>query len=184
MTIKNKICKLNISIKNEFSFGDPKNKQYDVILNPDNYDSEDYVKAFIFDVDFYGHIKKIALVVFATEPEGNIAVLKNDVLTLLQNERFLRIDLSEGYIIEEKSFEILGSVFETREFENDYIVYGEIEIARFDKLFNKLWSFSGKDIFVSNSDKKAFEISDNRIKLYDFEGNYYEIDFDGKVLVS
>ena len=116
--------------------------------------------------------------------EGRIAVLENDVLTLLQNERFLQINLSDGCIINEKPFEILGGVFEIRKIEKDYMVYGEIEIARFDKLFNKLWSFSGKDIFVSNSNKKAFEISDNRIKLYDFEGNYYEIDFDGKVLVS
>ena len=48
--------------------------------------------------------------------------------------------------------------------------------------FNKKWSFSGKDIFVSMSDKKPFELCENSIKLYDFEENFYEIDFSGKLI--
>lgn len=184
MKIKNKFCKITISVKNDFLFGDPKNKQYDVILNPDNYGVNDNVKAFEFDVDFFDVNKKIALISFIDEPEGNIVVLDNDIMTLLQNEKFLQINLSSGSIINIIHFEALGSVFELIKLEKDFIVYGEIEIARFDDSLNMLWSFSGKDILVSNSREKAFEISDDRIKLRDFEGNYYEIDFDGRVLVS
>ena len=184
MKIKNELCEINISTENDFSFGDPKNSRYDVILNPDNYNNEDTVKLFVFDVDFWSKKKVIGLVAFVVEPEKNIAVLKGDVLTLLQNEKFLQIDLSSESIINIQHIDVWGSVFELIQFEEDYIVYGEVEIARFDDSLNKLWSFSGKDIFVSNSDKKSFEISGDRIKLYDFEGNYYEIDFDGRVLVS
>ena len=43
-----------------------------------------------------------------------------------------------------------------------------------------LWAFSGKDIFASVSGKLPFEIKDELICLYDFEDNYYEIDFEGK----
>ena len=138
----------------------------------------------MLNVDFFYNKKKIALISLITEPEKNVAVLENEVLTLLQNERFLQIDLSCCRIINEKPFDILGSVFELKQIEKDYIVYGEIEIVRFDNMLNKMWSFSGRDIFVSNSSKKAFEMADDRIKLYDFEENYYEIDFDGKVLIS
>ena len=40
------------------------------------------------------------------------------------------------------------------------------------------------DIFVSITDKTPFEIKSDRICLYDFEDNYYEIDFNGKELVG
>ena len=49
-----------------------------------------------------------------------------------------------------------------------------------DNNLNELWNFCGKDIFVSISGKNPFEICNDRIKLYDFEDNYYEINFDGK----
>ena len=42
-----------------------------------------------------------------------------------------------------------------------------------------VWAFSGKDIFASVSGKLPFEIKDELICLYDFEDNYYEIDFEG-----
>ena len=48
--------------------------------------------------------------------------------------------------------------------------------------FNKKWSFSGKDIFVSMSEKKAFDLCENSIKLHDFGGHFYEIDFSGKLI--
>ena len=59
-----------------------------------------------------------------------------------------------------------------------YIIYGEIEITMLDFNFEKQWSFSGKDIFASISGKEPFKILENSICLYDFEDNYYEIDFD------
>ena len=42
------------------------------------------------------------------------------------------------------------------------------------------WSFSGKDIFASVTGRPAFEMTGNSIKLYDFQDNYYEIDYNGK----
>ena len=48
--------------------------------------------------------------------------------------------------------------------------------------FNVKWSFSGGDIFVSITNKKEFELTEDRIKLYDFNDRYYEIDFNGKLL--
>jgi len=45
------------------------------------------------------------------------------------------------------------------------------------------WQFSGKDIFVSyNDDAPAFEMKSDRIYLRDFEGDHYEIDYDGKLI--
>ena len=58
----------------------------------------------------------------------------------------------------------------------------ETEITMVDRDFNKKWSFSGKGIFASFSGKHFLEISNNSICLYDFEKNYYEIDFNGNLL--
>lgn len=45
------------------------------------------------------------------------------------------------------------------------------------------WSFSGRDIFVRYmGEEPAFEMKSDRICLYDFEDNYYEIDYDGNVI--
>ena len=42
-----------------------------------------------------------------------------------------------------------------------------------------MWKLSGLDIFVSVSVMNAFELCEDSIKLYDFEDNFYEIDYDG-----
>ena len=81
-----------------------------------------------------------------------------------------------------KKFDCFGCNYGIYRVQNGYIVYGEMEITMLDFDFNKKWSFSGKDIFVSMSDKKPFELCENSIKLYDFEENFYEIDFSGKLI--
>lgn len=92
----------------------------------------------------------------------------------------MQIDVVKGEIIGINPTDIFGSVFSPNKFGDDYIVHGEIEIARYNRDLEKLWSFSGRDIFASITGKRAFEMSDNLIKIYDFQDNYYEIDCDGK----
>ena len=48
--------------------------------------------------------------------------------------------------------------------------------------FKVKWKFSARDIFVTLDNTKAFELCNDRIKLFDFEKNYYEIDFNGKLI--
>ena len=51
-----------------------------------------------------------------------------------------------------------------------------------DFQFNKKWIFAGRDIFVSISEKKPFVLCENSIQLYDFEDNFYEINFEGQLI--
>ena len=51
-----------------------------------------------------------------------------------------------------------------------------------DKSFNLIWQFWGKDIFASSIRKETFILCENSIKLYDFDNNFYELDFDGKIV--
>ena len=180
MILKNDFCVITISVNEHFSFNDYKNKKYDIVLNPQEYTAKDDIKVFEIDVNLFKDRKKIALITFIGEPTGDIAVLEGTVLTVLQDETFLQIDVIEGRIIATKPTDMFGSVFSLNKFGDDYIVHGEIEIARYNSNLNKLWSFSGRDIFASITGRTAFEMAENSIKLYDFQNNYYEIDYDGK----
>ena len=74
----------------------------------------------------------------------------------------------------------MATCFGIYEFEDDYIIHGELEISRLTKSGDIKWQFSGRDIFVNINGKKEFEIIGKTIKLIDF-GNYeYVIDENGK----
>ena len=69
--------------------------------------------------------------------------------------------------------------FEIHKVSTEFLIYGETDITMLNDKLETQWSFSGRDIFVSVSGKTPFEIKADRICLYDFEDNYYEIDFEG-----
>ena len=98
---------------------------------------------------------------------------------MLKNYDIYIIDLESMNLIEEYQVEDMACNFGIYRIDDGYIIHGEMEIKKLDFNFNKVWGFYGRDIFVSVNNKKAFEISNNKIKLYDFEDNYYELDFDG-----
>jgi len=72
--------------------------------------------------------------------------------------------------------------FEVFKYENDYLVYGELEISRINAEGKIQWSFSGADIFVSMDDEVSFTLQSDHIALVDFQGNKYQVDFDGKLI--
>lgn len=58
-----------------------------------------------------------------------------------------------------------------------------MEIYRIDSNLNVVWQFSARDIFVRYQvEEPAFIMKKDRICLFDFLDNYYEIDYDGKLL--
>ncbi len=63
--------------------------------------------------------------------------------------------------------------------EEDFIIYGELEIFRITKNGEIIWRFGGRDIWVSVDEKKPFNIESDKIRLFDFESNEYVIDFNG-----
>lgn len=80
-----------------------------------------------------------------------------------------------------------GTMFAAYSYKEDFILYGEVEIYRVAPDLSIKWSFSGKDIFVryhNNEPEPAFKMKKDRICLYDFGDNYYEINYDGILLDS
>jgi hypothetical protein len=76
----------------------------------------------------------------------------------------------------------MAEVFEFYDFQNDYLLRGEVEIHRIDKNGQIKWSYGGRDIWVNMDGKREVQIEDNAIRLLDFDSNEYLIDFDGNTL--
>jgi len=73
-------------------------------------------------------------------------------------------------------------LFEFYRIEDDILIRGESAIYRIDKAGNKIWSFTGEDIFINNNGENEVQINESYILLKDADSKEYKIDFQGKLL--
>ena len=140
-------------------------------------------KTLSIHIGLYARELQVALIGPYHSYDLDCAVLQDDILTVLQDNMITQIKITDACIIRHVVLDCLGCNFAIYKVEKGYIIYGEIEITMLDLDFKKQWSFSGKDILVSISNREPFTIRENLICLYDFENNYYEIDFNGKQII-
>lgn len=179
MILQNELCNIKIAIDETFTVESTDNMPYDLVLNPYQKRHDDLYKVFTIEIDRFYKIMRIALVGDFYSYDTDCALLDGEILTVLQNDTVSQIRIIDGTLIFTKKFDCFGCNYGIYKVKQGYIVYGEIEILMLDFDFNIRWKFSGRDIFVSVTGKNAFELCENSIKLYDFEDNYYEIDFNG-----
>ncbi len=184
MQLQNDICNVEIWIDYTYTLESMDNKPYNIVINPQNLKRNDIYRVFSIQIDLFDKIINIALIGSLYSYDFDCAVLDGEILTVLQDNAIIQINIKDGSMIFYKQFDCLGCNYGIYKIKQGYIIYGELEITMLDFDFNKKWKFSGKDIFVSISEKKAFELCDNSIKLYDFENNFYEIDLNGKLIYS
>ena len=182
MQLKNDLCSVQIAIDTTYTVHSSDNRHYDLELNPENYGHNDFYKTLSIHIDSFTGEIDIALVGSYYSYDSDCAILDDRVLTIMQNNTISQICTDDGTLILHKSFECLGCTFGLYRLTNGYIVYSEIEIVMLDLNFNKVWSFMGKDIFVSQTREKTFVLCEHSIKLYDWQNNYYELDFTGKLI--
>lgn len=144
-----------------------------------------FCKLIEIKVDLYGDIKKILLVASYHTPIDYFVALHEEGLFFMLNDVLCIFDPVTLEITQKAIISPLGTMFEVHPFGKDYILYGEIEIYRVSKNLKEIWSFSGADIFVRcGSNEPAFKMKNDRICLYDFLGNYYEIDYNGNLITE
>lgn len=182
MLLQNELCNIKITADDTYTIHSADNRHYDLVHNPCKYKRGDFYKAFDIEIDRFSDKIRIALIGDFFSCCTDCAILEGDVLTVLQNHTITRISIYDGKQIMCKKLECIGSAFGIYSVESGYVVYGETEITMLDFQLNYKWSFSGRDIFVSGSGKKSFSISEKLIRLYDFEDNYYEVDFNGRLI--
>lgn len=114
-----------------------------------------------------------------TDANGQSVKIDNDNLILSLGMNFISIDLKD-FKLNWKLEPDMAEVFEFYDLENDYLLRGEVGIHRIDKTGQVKWTFSATDIWVNMEGRSEVEITENSIKLLDFNSDQYEIDFDGK----
>lgn len=182
MFLENENCSIKIIIDETYTVESADHLHYDLVLNPEGHTHNDFYKTLAIDIDLFPDDEfRVALVGDYETYDGRCAVLEDDFLIVMQNNTISKIRVCDGSLVLYKKFKCLGVAFEIYRIEGGYIIYGEVEIIMLDLNFDKRWGFSGRDIFVSLSGKDPFELCENSIKLYDFEDNYYEIDFEGNI---
>ena len=164
---------------------------YDEPVKIDGYDKTLQLEEFEFcklieiRVDLHGNIKRILLVASYHTPVDSFVAMHDDGLFFMLNDVLCIFDPVTLEITHKTTISPFGTMFEVHQFGKDYILYGENEIYRISENINEKWSFSGADIFVRRgSNLPAFEMKDDRICLYDWLDNHYEIDYDGNVITE
>lgn len=182
--LENAICKIKISVDESYPSAADFESRYDFVINPDDLPRDDYSKAYAISVKLHDREYSIAFIGASSSWDTNCAVIENEQLTILQGWRITQLDVSTASVIRTMVIDTMAPNFEIHQVESGYLIYGETDITMLNSKLEKQWSFRGHDIFVSITGKKAFEITTDRICLYDFEDNYYELDFRGKEIHS
>lgn len=182
MVLRNELYIVNITVDTTYTFQSADNRPYDLELNPENYTHSGFYKTLSIHIDSFSDEIDIALIGSFYSYDTDCAVLEGDILTVMQNNFISQIDLKNVRLLLHKKFDCFGCAYGLFRVPKGFIVFGELEIVGLDLNFDRVWGFSDKDIFVSQSLKKPFEIGEASIKLYDWEDNYYELDFDGHLI--
>lgn len=111
-------------------------------------------------------------------------IIKDSCLVIMSENHLISLDLDRAEISSVKSLDIDGSTFEIFPYEDDFIIYGEMEIARVSGKFELMWSFSGADIFITADGLSAFEMNGGGMTVRDFSGNVYRIGYDGREILN
>ncbi|WP_378172598.1 hypothetical protein [Aquimarina sp. SS2-1] len=66
------------------------------------------------------------------------------------------------------------------QFQDDFIIHGELEILRINRKGQIKWRFGARDIFITETGENNFQINNGIIEVQDWEGYKYIIDQNGK----
>mgnify|MGYP005762644555 FL=1 len=182
MFIKNEECIIEIKTDETYRLNSSDNNLYDVVFNPGEYGDKDLHKILSISVNLYKKKYCIGIAGSYYIQDSQCAVYENGILTVLLDDAIVQMQISDAYIIKYIKLDCFGTNFGIYRVKNGYILHGEIEITMLGSDFTKKWKFTDSDIFSSASGKKSFELHEKFISLYDFDDNYYEIDYNGKLI--
>ncbi|MHB1278837.1 MAG: hypothetical protein ACYC1Q_10600 [Bacteroidia bacterium] len=109
------------------------------------------------------------------------AIVENDRLVVCCSDTVFCLSIPELTLLWRTRADE-ATCFEIYSRHNSYIVHGELQITRIDKVGNILWQQSGADIFTTHDGKDSFVITDTYILATDWENRKYKFDFDGRRL--
>lgn len=193
MTLENEKFRVTIEEDPCYTIDSADNKPYDVVWNPMGLKKRDYSRAIAVEVwweecweehSYRGLLLTIdPLYHFWGE---DWAVLTKDRLTVLWDKGLIQLDLSSRELMFCKSLIDLGcarAILPCPEGVGGYVIYNELDVLKLDSDFGVEWRSADMeplhaDAFVS------IAMTEERILLDDWEGNRYELDYQGNILLS
>ncbi len=158
------------------------NKYYDYVFFMEEYKSFDCYGTYEVVVETLVEKYTVAFVGRNYGCITNSSVLDGDVLTILIDDYIVKFDLILKDIIFKKKIIDFGTGIEMYAFDNGYIINCELAIIKIDNLGNKIWSVSGRDIWVRLNGESSIKIVGDNIELVDFEENKYFINKFGEYI--
>ncbi len=180
--LTNGFCTTEIAIDESFPSDANFESRYDIIINLDDRPRNDFSKAYFIGVKLRDREYSAAMIGDRNCWDTRCAIIEDEQLTVLQGWRVTQFDIRTASVIRSIELDTTAPNFEIYKVGTGYLIYGETAVTMLDKELKLLWSFSGRDIFVSATGKTSFEIKADRICLYDFEDNYYELDYQGHII--
>ncbi len=112
----------------------------------------------------------------------NSAIVFDDMLIVCVSNKVFCLYLPSLKLRWEKEFDEVAcfQIFKTSE---SYLIHGELSITRIDFDGKIIWSFSGKDIFVSKDGHNEVKLTSRGIEITDWNETKYLLGYNG-VLIS
>jgi hypothetical protein len=180
VVLENEKCRVEIKEDKSYKVGSANNRHYDITLSPSGYERCEFYRTLSIDIDLFSEKLQIALIGSPYIGHSDIAVLEDEILTVLIDDTIVQLQVTDGIVVRVIDIDDFGTNFSIYKVEKGYVIHGEMTITMLDFDFQEKWSVGGADIFVTSSGEDSFEIQDDIICVHDFLGNYYEIDFEGK----
>lgn len=184
MVLKNDMYSVSITYGLSYSYHSADNFPYDKFIEA--VEPGDFTKTLLLSVNNSNNPveeTKVGLICPYHTFTENMAIVENNKLWLLLDYVLVCLSLDSFEIIRKAEIEkTIGAYFQLHKHKDSFIVYGEMDIVMLDQEMEEKWRFSGRDIFVRHGGGEAFIMKEDRICLYDFEDNYYEIDYNGNII--
>jgi hypothetical protein len=180
MVLANNRFTVEVKRDTQYTLFSTDNQYYDYIINTEDYSRNDYICVYCITVNNNTDSYKIAIIARGYGQFDNCAILDEDRLVVLADNYMVLFNLSTRKLDNMKEVIDFGTGMEIYTFDGGYIINGEIDIIKVDKSGNKIWSFSGRDIWVTLNGEDALQINGNKLILTDFNGDTYKIDKYGK----
>ena len=180
LILSNESYEIDITKDNQYTLFSVDNKFYNHVFQIEEYSRNDYVYAYSVLVRSLVIEYKIAFIGRGYGSVENCAVLEDNTLVILIDNYLVFIDLiTQNLLLKIKVIDF-GTGIEIYAFDDGYIVNGEVDIIKVDKLGNKIWSFSGGDVWVRPDGESSISIQRDKLLLTDFEGYEYHLNRLGK----
>ena len=182
MELEEGFCRVVITEDSTYTIGSAEIRYYNAVLNTAGYGRGDGTTTLCIDIDLLIEQLRVALIGSYHTCVSQCAVLEGETLTVLQNKRVTQLRVTDGALLRSVDIGGLGCYDAIYQVDQAYLICGEIEITMLDAGLNRLWNFSGADIFASVTGRNPVELRERSIVLYDFADNRYELDYDGNAI--